>query len=192
VHNLAVAFILGYHGCDATIAENLLRNDAFTPSENSYDWLGSGIYFGESNPAAIRSQAKGTPYTPAVVGAAIDLGFCLDLISANGITAVEEAYNGYVATMTQLGKPVSKNEGGEDRLRRNLDCDVLNYLHAIRKASKDMPPFDTVRGVFVEGDGIYPGAGFRRKTHVQICVRTQSMIKGVFRVPESHFSRPSS
>ena len=93
--------------------------------------------------------------------------------------------------MNQLGKTISENEGGEDRLRRYLDCEVLNYLHAARRTNNDLPPFDTVRGVFVEGKEIYPGAGFRRKTHVQICVRNQAVIKGVFRVPEEHFTRTS-
>lgn len=37
-------------------------------------------------------------------------------------------------------------------------------------------------GVFVEGEPIYPGAGFDAKTHVQICVCDPACIKGVFRV----------
>ena len=46
------------------------------------------------------------------------------------------------------------------------------------------PSIDTVRGVFVEGEPVYEGAGFRAKTHIQICVCNISSIKGVFRVPE--------
>ena len=39
--------VIGYHGCDVTVAGRLLDGDTFTPSENDFDWLGSGIYFWE-------------------------------------------------------------------------------------------------------------------------------------------------
>ena len=50
MHNLTASFVLGYHGCDRDAGEKLLQNEQFRPSENSYDWLGSGIYFWEANP----------------------------------------------------------------------------------------------------------------------------------------------
>lgn len=50
MHSLSTSFVLGYHGCDASVGERLLRNSPFKNSENSYDWLGHGIYFWESNP----------------------------------------------------------------------------------------------------------------------------------------------
>lgn len=72
-------------------------------------------------------------------------------------------------------------------LLRKLDCAVINHLHQVR-VSAGLPSFDTVRGFFLEGDRIYPGAGFLEKTHVQICVRNLDCIKGVFRVPENHLA----
>jgi hypothetical protein len=197
VHNLAAAFVLGYHGCDTETAEKLLRNEPFIKSENEYDWLGSGIYFWEANPdralswaaeSAQREATKRAIVEPAVVGAVIDLGFCLDLISANGIRAVEEAYAGFSDAMARSEQPMPKNSGGSDLRLRNLDCAVINYLHATRKHDPGLNEFDTVRGVFTEGKQIYPDAGFREKTHIQICVRNEAMIKGVFRVPQNHFS----
>lgn len=47
-------------------------------------------------------------------------------------------------------------------------------------------PYETVRALFVEGNELYEGAGFYDKTHVQICVRDQSKIYGVFRLPGWH------
>ena len=64
---------------------------------------------------------------------------------------------------------------------RNLDCAVINHLHRLREDG-GLRPFDTVRGVFLEGNPIYQDAGFRQKTHIQICVRNPDCIKGVFRV----------
>lgn len=74
-----------------------------------------------------------------------------------------------------------RNIGGADLLQRNLDCAVINYLHTTRKED-GKPAFQTVRGVFVEGDPVFPTSGFRYKTHIQICVRRSSNIKGIFKV----------
>jgi len=47
--------------------------------------------------------------------------------------------------------------------------------------------FDSVRGVFLAGKRIYNTSGFYEKTHIQICVRNLSNIKGLFRVPGKEF-----
>jgi hypothetical protein len=197
MHDLSASFVLGYHGCDREAGEKLLRNELFRPSENTYDWLGSGVYFWEANPdraldwarqRAIRKNSKGgTDVEPYVVGAVIDLGFCLDLISANGSRAAELAYLGLQRDLIRVGGKIPQNSGGEDLLHRKLDCMVINFLHQSREKSGEQP-FDTVRAVFTEGEPLYPTAGFRRKTHIQICVRNPECIKGVFRVPNRHFS----
>ncbi|CAM4056803.1 hypothetical protein [Roseateles saccharophilus] len=46
-------FVLGFHGCDASVGEDVLGGHTkhLRPSNNEYDWLGSGIYFWEGNPA---------------------------------------------------------------------------------------------------------------------------------------------
>jgi hypothetical protein len=43
MHRLSASFVLGYHGCDAEIAEKLLRGEPFEQSQNDYDWLGHGV-----------------------------------------------------------------------------------------------------------------------------------------------------
>jgi hypothetical protein len=58
VQNLSTSFILGYHGCDQQVGEDLLLNKPFEPSQNDYDWLGSGIYFWEANPSRGLAWAK--------------------------------------------------------------------------------------------------------------------------------------
>jgi hypothetical protein len=65
---------------------------------------------------------------------------------------------------------------------RKLDCAVFETLHAIRNDNPDeFPPYDTVRGVFIEGPELYPGTTIRSKDPIQICVRTESCILGYFR-----------
>jgi len=85
------------------------------------------------------------------------------------------------------GGELPTNSGGKDYLHRKLDCAVINFVHSSREEN-DEASFDTVRGVFMEGERLYPTSGFRKQTHIQICVRNPAMIKGVFRVPDDHFS----
>jgi hypothetical protein len=101
VHNLSTSFVLGYRGCDWDTGERLLLNELFQPSENTYDWLGSGIYFWEANPDRAPEWAtdradrilkkEGRKVEPFVLAAMVDPEFCLNLISFNGIHAIEEA-----------------------------------------------------------------------------------------------------
>jgi hypothetical protein len=197
MHSLSASFVLGYHGCDRKTGEKLLKNEAFRRSENSYDWLGSGVYFWEANPdralewarhrAGRANTARTIETEPFVVGAVIDLGFSLDLTSANGSGALARAYIALQRLFEHSGDQLPENSGGDDFLLRKLDCMVINSVHQSRKLSGEQP-FDTVRAVFTEGEPLYPTAGFRRKTHIQVCVRNQECIKGVFRVPDHHFS----
>ncbi|MGA3211735.1 MAG: hypothetical protein ABSD20_10550 [Terriglobales bacterium] len=193
MHRLSSSFILGYHGCDEAVGERLLNGASFVPSDNDYDWLGSGIYFWEANPLRAldwarelqqpRSGTTESIQNPFVVGAVIELGYCLDLISSNGTSAVRAAYSDFRKRLDASGKALPKNFGGIDLLLRRLDCAVINHLHNVRRET-GQPGFDTVRGVFIEGKPIYENSGFREKTHIQICVRNPEVIKGVFRVPQ--------
>lgn len=194
MHELSSSFILAYHGCDRSVAERLLNNKTFRLSENDYDWLGSGVYFWEANPARalawarhLKKVGKSGPARirqPYAIGAVINLGYCLDLISTNGIEFVKEAFLDFKHYMEQSGSPMPTNRGGDDLLQRYLDCAVINHIHSVIKRDKGKA-FDTVRGVFLEGKRIYNTSGFYEKTHVQICVRNLSNIKGVFRVPDN-------
>ena len=66
-----------------------------------------------------------------------------------------------------------------DLLLRDLDCAVIQQIHDVnRELGRDA--YDSVRGIFTEGDPVYPGAGIFEKTHVQICVCNPNCIKGYF------------
>lgn len=42
------SFVFGFHGLDKDIAMKILTGeDKFKLSQNSYDWLGHGVYFWE-------------------------------------------------------------------------------------------------------------------------------------------------
>jgi hypothetical protein len=190
LHRLSASFVLGYHGCDEAVAQHLLGGGDFRSSRNDYDWLGWGIYFWEANPQRGLDFAKESAgrrgskiRQPAVVGSAIDLGNCLDLMTMAGIDMVQSAYRSLAATLADTGENLPVNQ---DRLRRQLDCAVFQQLHDVYEEQGDS--FDTVRGIFAEGQPAYPGAAFDAKTHVQIAVRNPDCIKGVFRVPSRHLT----
>jgi hypothetical protein len=193
LHRLASAFVLGYHGCDLSVAEKVLAGADFNPSRNDYDWLGPGIYFWEADPIRGLAYATGLKSfgrnrsikTPAVIGAVIDLGLCLDLTTSAGVQQARNAYQRLLELTKTAGGSLPRNS--PDQMRRKLDCAVIRTLHDIRKVAKE-PPIDTVRGVFIEGDPAFEGSGIYEKTHIQICVCTPECIKDVFRVPQIHLS----
>lgn len=193
MHRLSSSFALGYHGCDKSVLAKVLSGIEFQPSDNDYDWLGPGIYFWEANPIRGLEYAKELMgltrgpniVNPAVVGAVIDLGLCLDLTTSAGVQHVRSAYGHLVEITMKAGSVLPKNN--PNLLTRNLDCAVIRLLHDIRQDANETP-VDTVRGVFLEGTPIYDDSGFYAKTHIQICVRNSACIKGIFRVPDHQMS----
>ena len=141
-------------------------------SDTAYDWLGHGVYFWDSNPSRARDYARmlathprggrGRIKNPAVIGAMIDLGFCLNLLDGSPLKIVRAAYEQLeeVTSAAQLTLPENRAVGDStDLLLRHLDCAVIEYLHTTRKDQRKRK-FDSVRGVFVEGKLLYPNAGF--------------------------------
>lgn len=192
---LATSFVLGYHGCDKVVADKAVAGQAaILESDRDYDWLGPGSYFWESDPAralewAEARVAKGDYGQAAVVGAVIDLRNCLDLVSKDDIELLRAAHDSFVRMQKLSGLPVPENRNprgsrDSDRVLRFLDCAVFRHLHQIIEQfgedADGFEPFDTVRGMFVEGGRAYKGSGLFRRSHVQIAVRNTACIKGVF------------
>jgi hypothetical protein len=126
-------------------------------------------------------KTEGKIATPFVLGAIIDLRHCLDLFDLKSMQQVTETHAALVAMFANTHSTLPKNVGNTpDKAGRMLDCAVLNALHSLRKENGQLD-YDTVRGPFLEGDPIYPGAGFRSHSHIQICVRNSACIKGFFR-----------
>lgn len=192
----ASAFVLGFHGCDESVGERVLAGkDHLIASSNKYDWLGHGIYFWENSPTRARQWAellaKHSPSPsnritkPFVVGAIIDLGKCLDLTEASSLKLIRRGYESMKQAFAENELVLPRNErggkGDTDLLKRNLDCAVITYTHAMRARDETLKPFDSVRGAFPEGRALYPGGKIKAKTHIQVCVRRASSIRGYFR-----------
>lgn len=190
MHKLSASFVLGYHGCDEVVGEQLLLNHDFRFSQNDYDWLGEGIYFWEANPLRglqfaqeVAAREPKRIKKPFVVGAILDLGNCLDLTTNAGLGMVKDAYLAMEGAYKTLARPVPVNR--PEQFLHPLDCAVINYLHGIR-ASNKQPPVDSIKAIFQEPPNLYPGSAFMAKNHIQIAIRNPECIKGVFRVPKKH------
>ena len=193
--------VLGFHGCDRAVAERVLAGkEDLRTSKNPHDWLGSGSYFWENNPARALSWAhflasapRGVrPWveSPSIVGGIIDPGTCLDLTEESSLGLVQQTYHDFARACSGAGLPMPINEpgfsGDEDFVKRHLDCAVLNFLHQTR-AEVGLPPFDTIRGPFLEGGSLFPGSRLASKTHVQWCVlNPRKSIIGYFRPRNVH------
>jgi|GEM_PF-72246 hypothetical protein len=292
--------VIGFHGCDRSTVERMRKGGMLDPSTHDYDWLGHGAYFWQNNIQRAWNFAEevkertGKIKEPAVLGAVIDLGHCLDLIDSESLQFLKDAYEVLCKVNAEYGIPLPKNVGvrdSNDKVLRKLDCAVIEMAHAINNktlselieiidASKCLASnlnlmlnlkddltegrfqvitlrlcinllktlknyidgiyeekklivqgvykdiiislhkaikaldiikgqekvivnkenvdllndvvqkletiknlftnYDSVRGVFWEGEELYPGAGFLEKNHIQICVRNPNCIKGFF------------
>jgi hypothetical protein len=181
-------FVLGFHSI-------LLHEGKMRSSDNDYDWLGSGIYFWEDNPQCAivyarmlrdyPGRSRKPIKDPASLGAIIDLGHCLNLLEQGSLDVLQRGYEILKIKFNNLDISLPENKYGfgnesKDLLRRYLDCAVIQAVHEYNEET-GQKPYDSVRGVFFEGRDLYPGAGFKEKNHIQICVINPNCIKGYFK-----------
>lgn len=109
--------VLGYHGCDQSVAEGLVAGSKRPdPGSKQHHWLGPGIYFWEESPSrALRwaedSKKAGRIKQPAVVGAVINMGNCLNLIEAAHVQLVTAAYDVYRQVCEDSAVTMAENKG---------------------------------------------------------------------------------
>lgn len=160
--------VVGYHGTSIRAAEAVVQ-DGFHLSQNSYDWLGDGVYFFQDALSMAWEWANSRhPNEPAVIGAELALVDCIDLLDTAWNPILADIYDEYIRLLkaSMLSPPVQ--EGGAHR----LDREVINY--AIGVLTRNGTEIACVRGAFVEGMPVYPGSALFDRTHVQISVRDLS------------------
>jgi hypothetical protein len=168
--------VIGYHACAKAVSDRvLLEDEPFRPSANDWDWLGHGIYFWEYGYQRAFDWGRTWPRLQGedvtVVGAIIQLGQCLDLLDTVYTRELAE----FAATHVARGLALPPNSGA----KRMGDCFLINAFCGA--ATHVGARFDTVRGLFQEGDPIFEGSGLRRENHIQVVVREPRAIIGLFR-----------
>lgn len=106
--------IIGYHGCDEDTCQKVLGGrENLRPSENKWDWLGTGIYFWEYGPERAldfakeqkeRKDRRQEPFgTPAVLGAMIHLGHCFNLFDVRFTRMLRDVHPPYIQMLQDRG-----------------------------------------------------------------------------------------
>ena len=151
LYQVQPSFVLGFHGTEKTVVDDVIggKTSHLTKSAGKFEWLGHGIYFWENDPQrgmewALTGNPKKKIVKPAVVGAVIDLGRCLDLTSRVGLDEVTIAHQMLVDSYALTSATLPSNTGGKDKFKRELDCQVIEALHQYRKATGQFP-YDSVR-----------------------------------------------
>lgn len=183
--------VLGFHGCDEAVGEEILLKSGshIKSSDNAWDWLGAGIYFWENDPkrafefAEMKRKNPGVSKTPIkksfVIGAVIDLGLCCNLLDRTALDEVKKSHT-FLSKVYEAGHLAMPENAGKEGVWRHLDCAVMENMHLLR-GDADLLGYDTVRGLFWEGEELYPNSGMKSKNHVQIAVRNKNCIRGYFR-----------
>ena len=174
--------VIAYHGCDQAVADAAFRGGKLNQSANDYDWLGNGIYFWEHGPARALEWAqfmkqRKKVHNPAVVGALIQLGHCFDLLDVRFTELLRGMFLDFKATLEAEGNVEPANDPASKFHR--LDCAFLNWAIPIVERGSGVR-FQTVRGVFIEGEPLYPSAQIFMHSHIQIAVRDPAAIVGFF------------
>ncbi|AWB69147.1 hypothetical protein C2869_21835 (plasmid) [Saccharobesus litoralis] len=196
--------VVGFHGCDRKIFNSVVKEGGhLESSENTYDCLGHGKYFWEGSYERALTWAKSSDkiQDPAVIGAFIKLGNCIDLLDTEDLSKVKDTYEILCLEFDALGQKLPKNKVrvGDISFVRELDCKVILRLQQLnneaiasdlelpdikgqnlRKVQNHPEFIDSVRGMFPEGGELYSGAGFRDSNHIQLCVVNPNCIVGYF------------
>ena len=103
--------VIGFHGCNKDVFNKVVCNgEHLVASSNSYDWLGNGIYFWEQNYERAYEWAKNRyGKDAAVIGAVIDLGYCLNLTDSSSNEKLQLGYRLLELRCSLLNKPLPKN-----------------------------------------------------------------------------------
>lgn len=202
MYDIKSNLVIGFHGCEAAIRDELLLHPANIKfSQQPYDWLGHGLYFWENNferamQWALDKKSRGNISEPAVIGAVLQLGHCCDFLESRYINLLSKYYEvmaefHYSSGIALPENKDIKNDPNKDRLLRYLDCTVIEYMHKKldQKLRNEYPEntrgsievFDSARGAFFEGGPAFEGSGIFARTHIQICIRNPDCIKGFFK-----------
>lgn len=134
--------VLGFHGCHRkTFQSVIMEGGSLKKSANSYDWLGNGIYFWEQNYQRALEWAihRYGEDEGAVIGAVLDLGYCLNLTDSASADILRKGYEILKSRCEMVGNKIPQNRPSKkttDVLLRDLDCAVIQQIHDFNSQEK--------------------------------------------------------
>ena len=164
---------IGYHGTTEEAADKLVREN-FQLSENSWEWLGHGVYFWQDAPKRAREWArswlslrKKYDGPVAVVAAEIDLTDFVDMLDLEGVQRMREVVESF-----------AQQDDGSTRVneppKNYLDCAIFNV--ATKMLSSEGLQVAGYRACCVEGTRLVENSPIYDRSHVQLAVLDQSTI----------------
>ena len=109
------------------------------------------------------------------------------MLESRSLNVLKQGYENLLELQKLAGFELPRNpvdKSSNELLLRYLDCAVIRSVHYYKNQQGEKS-YDTVRGMFVEGEQLYPHAGFHDKNHIQICVCNSDCIKGYFHPREA-------
>jgi hypothetical protein len=181
--------IIAFHGTTVAEADRLVDGQPFKPSNKAYEWLGAGVYFWEYAPKQAWWWAtEMRKYTqPAVIGAMIRLGNCLDLLDPANVRRLRGYHDDQLLKWSAAGVPIPRNVLS----KKSMDCAILNWAYS--ESDMTETKVETSRGVFVptkKAKRAWPGSWIYDEAHIQVCVREQKNILAVWHAhPDGRYGR---
>ena len=195
---LSHSLVLGYHGCDQSLAEAVVAGKEYLkPSQNEWDWLGHGIYFWEDSYsralkcAEAQSRQRASKIKiPAAIGAVVQLGNCLNLTDTDALALVKGAHQAYMDLCAISAARVLENRGRALQVRY-LDCAVIETLHQIRRQEAKLHSILSADSSWRAGNFIQ-GLDSGSWTTFKFAFDCQSRLLGIFFLGKDSNKRPLS
>lgn len=162
---------IGFHGTNRAAVAHLLNRD-IRPSDQHFEWLGTGFYLWQDSPWRAREWAE-TRFgaDAAVVVARVDLDGCLDLLNPQWQSKVADADFEFAFACIASGVPLPVNT---DRGNHARDAATINFY--CDRVAADGGLVRSVRAIFEEGEPIFEASKIRSQSHVQLAVRDLTAI----------------
>ena len=176
--------VRAFHGTTESAVDTILDTGQFLPSENSHDWLGTGMYFWQDAPAlawywAEEKARKQLNERPAVIGAVLRLSDCMDFLDAlRWEGPLQHVYEELKIAREAAGRSMPSQKIGQ---AHTLDCLVINQM--IRLYSAHGVRIRCVRAPYGEDQQVFPGSAITRRGHVQIALLDEDLIEGIWKEP---------
>jgi hypothetical protein len=162
---------IGFHGTSLDAVAHLLARD-IRPSDQYFEWLGTGFYLWQDSPWRARQWAEARyGDAAAVVVARVDLDGCLDLLNPRWQAELRDADFEFVLHCIAQEQQIPINT---DRGNHARDAATINWY--CDRASEAGHPVRSVRAIFEEGEPIFEAPRIRSKSHVQVAVRDLTAI----------------
>ena len=162
---------VGFHGTSRGTVAQLLARD-IRPSDQHFEWLGSGFYLWQDSPWRAREWAEARfGADGAVVVARVDLDGCLDLLNPWWQARLHDADFEFALECIASGVAIPVNT---DRGNHARDAATINFYCDRVAAGGGL--IRSVRAIFEEGDPIFEASKIRSQSHVQIAVRDLTAI----------------